>query len=288
MKQLSALIIALSLSVFSLIANESETCPAQTYEDEVANCCYPPQHYIFPNDYDDYPPPPCLCYKPCYSYYYVGFDGGWMLRLKHVPPHSRVGAGNLGTAFDAKAEPGYTVGASIGYRWNCLLRTDISYTFLHPKSHNWKTRFPLDVTESFKAYLHSHLVLFNTYFHPNEFLCLFSSLDPYITCGVGVAINQLDHIKEFTPSGIFYSEIQSYTQTQFAGRLGVGVMKYFCRCWIMDVGFNANYIKSIRSGNERETFNVPGVSTAGHEKIGVFRFKNNWIGNFYLGLKYAF
>lgn len=294
MNTICATIIACALSFTSLIAEEKIvhdlTCSSMIppVSDEVANCFNPCQDYMLPNSFPSCEALPCFLFKPCFSYFYLGFEGGGMFRLSHIPKKPRVGGLSQGIAFDAKPHPGYSLGASVGYRWNCLLRTDLSYTFLHPASFRWKTFFVPPNPEPFKAHLHSHLFLFNTYAHLNEWLCFFSSLDPYITCGVGVALSRLDHIQEFSSSGTFYSKIQPYTQAQFAGRLGLGIMKHFCRCWILDLGFNANYIKSLRSGNERVVFAVPGISSAGRGKIGVYRFKNVWIGNFYLGLKYAF
>ena len=288
MSTFKTLFWGLCLCTASLVANENEISPALNCQNEIASCYYPYQECMLPSNYYSGPPPPCFPCKPCYSYFYVGGEGGWLQRLRHVPNRLGVGFNNLGTAFDAKVYPGYTVSANIGYRWNCLWRTDFSYTYFHPKSLQGKTRFPINVVESFKAHLHSHIALFNTYVHLVGLCELFPCFDPYITCGVGVALNRFDHIQEFNTAGIHYANIQPYTQSQFAGRLGVGVMKYFCRSWILDLGFNANYIRSIRSGNERETFNIPGVSVASHEKIGIYRFKNLWIGNFYLGLKYAF
>ena len=260
------------------------TASLMASEDEI--CFYPGQESFLPSNCYSYPPPP-ISIQPCYSYFYVGLEGGWIHRLRHIPKHSGVGVNNIGTSFDAKAQQGYHVGASIGYRLNTLLRMDISYTYLHPKTFNWTADFLGEQPDTFKAKFNTHLVLFNTYVHLNGLCCPFPTWDPYITCGVGAALSRLDNIQELF-SGIYYAKIQPYTQTQFAGRVGVGVMKYFCRCWILDLGFNANYIRSIRSGNERETFNIPGVSVASHEKIGVYRFNNLWIGNFYLGLKYAF
>lgn len=261
-------------------------CTASLMATEEEICFYPGQECFLPSNCYSYPPPP-ISIQPCYSYFYVGLEGGWIHRLRHIPKHTRVGGNNEGISFDAKIKQGYHIGANIGYRLNTLLRMDVSYTFLHPKSFIWKARFPGNDVETFQAQFHSHLVLFNTYVHLNGLCCPFPTWDPYITCGVGGALSRLDQIKEFSPTGIYFSKIQPYTQTQFAGRVGIGIMKYFCRCWILDLGFNANYIRSIRSGNERETFLTP-ISIDGHQKIGVYRFNNLWIGNFYLGLKYAF
>lgn len=270
MNKLGALFLTLCLYSVSLVAYECQPCIGY-YGDDIKNSCNSRLHSM-----------------PC-PHFYVGIEGGWSTGLGHANKSRGVGDNFTGIAEGPRATSGYNVGASLGYRWNCLLRTDLSYTYLHPKHYNWNTFFSVagnNVTEPFKAHLHSHLVLLNTYMHLNALYCLFPWMDPYISGGVGVAVNRLDDIREFPgelEGGPFFARIQSHTHTHFGARLGAGVMKYFCSCWIVDLGFNANYIGKVRSGNSR-TF----VSGAPRQPIGKYDFKNNWIGTFYLGLKYIY
>lgn len=287
-------LLALSFSITPLLAEEEAPhdideaiALPSTQEDALASCFFPCQVPPLPPDCYVHPSSFCVsCQRSC-SHFYVGLEGGWGTRLSSADKSTGVGAFFNAEAEGPRADSGYHVGASLGYRWSCLLRTDLSYTYLHPNHYNWTTSFSGNLTEPFKANLCSHLLLFNTYVHLNALYCLFPWLDPYISGGVGVAINRLDNIREFPAveesQGPFFARIQSHTQTHFGARLGIGAMKYFCRCWIVDLGFNANYIGRVRSGSSR-TF----VSTGASQSIGKYDFKNNWIGTFYLGLKYAF
>ncbi len=286
MHKFCAALIAFGLSIITLIAEAEGTLhdTSCTFihpheSGEIANCCHPCQEYTPPITYHESPLPTCC------SHFYVGIEGGWSTGLGHANKSRGVGGFFTGIAEGPRADSGYNVGASLGYRWNCLLRTDLSYTYLHPNHYNCNTFFPNpDQTDLFKAHLHSHLILLNTYMHLNAVYCLLPWIDPYITGGVGVAVNRMDDIREFASGEeSFFAKIHSYTHTNFGARVGVGVMKYFCHCWILDLGFNANYIGRVRSDNSR-TFIARGTS----QPIGKYDFKNNWIGTFYLGLKYAF
>lgn len=282
MYKFCATLLTLGLSSISLLANTelTEVSYPVVNQDEILNCS---PACNFPSIYSDCPPPSYFPCRPCCRHFYVGLDGGWAIGLGDADRISGVGAGVNGFAYNAHAHSGYHVGANLGYRWNCLLRTDLSYTYLKPNSYHWRLDAPgAEQNIRFKAHLHSHLVLLNTYLHLNALYCFLPCLDPYITGGVGVATNRLDDISETLNSGAFVGRIQSFTKTNFGARVGIGAMKYFCRSWIVDFGFNANYIGRVDSNNIRNNANG-GVST-----LGAYRFENNWIGTFYLGLKYAF
>lgn len=227
------------------------------------------------------PPSACFSCDPCGRHFYVGLDGGWAIGLGYADRVKNVGGGNTTTAYNAYARSGYHVGGNLGCRWNCLLRTDLSYTYLKPHSYKWRADTPSGpLGIRFDSRLHSHLILFNTYLHLNGLSCFFPCLDPYITGGIGVAINHLDRIREIVPASV--ANIQSSTQTHFGARLGIGAMKRFSRCWVVDGGFNANYIGRVASDNRRT--NANGTL----DIIGPYHFENNWVGTFYLGVKRIF
>ena len=230
----------------------------------------------------------CIPCRPACCHFYLGIEGGWAIGLGYADRVEFVGGSNAGIAYNPYASSGYHVGLNLGYRWNRFLRTDLSYTYLKPHSYKWKLNaFPIQglgagFNSRFKGDLHSHLVLFNTYLHLNAICCFLPFIDPYITGGVGVAINHLGPATETLQLGTFEATISSFTQTNFGARVGIGAMKYFCRCWVVDCGFNANYIGRVASDNTR-TFS-DGVTLF----IGPYHFENNWIGTFYLGVKRTF
>lgn len=286
-----AALMAFGLSFIPLTAEEEETLQDTSYtfnspheSEELANCCYPCQEYDQPAIYYDGPPPCCFSCNPCCSHFYFGLEGGWAIGLGYADRITDVGFRANGAAYNTYAHSGYNVGANLGYRWSCVWRTDLSYTYIKPSSYQWRLDDFLDALADnrLKARLHSHLVLLNTYLHLNALYCFLPWLDPYITGGIGVAINHLDHIQQKNQFGAFIANIYSHRDTHFGARVGIGAMKYFCRSWIIDFGFNANYIGRVASKDKQ-------TNAIGTEQIiGPYHFENNWIGTFYLGLKYAF
>lgn len=281
---------ALYLSIIPLTASEgSEPEPlASISKAEMANCCFANPEYMLPTIYYDCPSMNCAPCWPVCHHFYLGVEGGWAIGLGYADRVSFVNANNNGVAYDAYPSSGCHVGANLGYRWNRLLRTDLSYTYLRPGSYKWKSDFfPISSAVNptfnirYKGNLHSHLVLFNTYLHLNAICCFLPCLDPYLTAGVGVAINHLGPTKEIFQS-VTVSTTSAFTQTNFGARVGIGAMKYFCRCWIADFGFNANYIGRVGTDDTRTLTN--GTT----QFIGPFHFENNWIGIFYLGVKRTF
>ncbi|HEY4832891.1 MAG TPA: hypothetical protein VIH61_10070 [Waddliaceae bacterium] len=244
-----------------------------------------------------YCPPDIRC-----GCFYLGLEGGWDSEISTANRAAHVGAFGDGVAFNSRARVGYEVGVNFGYIFNSWLRADLSYTFLNNK-HEWEAQFPSNnvtigegAIEFFDGRLHTHLALLNLYARLGELYPIAGfRFAPYITGGLGVAMNDFHDIKErvnlsavlATALGsdtlALGSDIQAHTKTNFGGRFGLGILKFCSKNWIWDLGFNVNYIGEVRSGNSRKTvFLVPGVTP-----IHPYRFHHNWIAMLYLGLKYA-
>lgn len=221
------------------------------------------------------------CCSPCPLIFYVGVDGGWAKGLNRSRGEFGSGANFNGTPTDIRAKSGYMVGANIGCRFNALLRSDVSYTYLK-NDYTWTQVFPTGFPTSIKASLRAHLVLFNGYLHLNRLFCLFPYIDPYIGGGIGVASNQLHNTREISSiSGLQIATIDSATSTHFGARVGLGVMKCLWRKIVLDLAFYENYIGEIRTGASR-------TLAAGPQAIGRHRIKNNWVSTVSLGAKYLF
>lgn len=222
----------------------------------------------------------CPCPRPLI--FYVGAEGGWAIGLTDK---TGFGGGALfnGPSFDARARSGYMVGANVGCRFNSLFRSDLSYTFLR-EPYRWtalstNNNFPL----SFSSTLRSHLFLLNGYLNLNSLFCLCPGWDPYVGVGLGVAVNQLRNVQEFTSlNSQFVADINNGNRTNFAARFGLGITRCLWRRTVLDLAFNANYIGQVHTGNART------LSTGQVGPIGIYRFRNNWIGTISLGLKYLF
>ncbi len=220
--------------------------------------------------------------RDVFNQVYVGFEGGWGTGLfkSNRSIHNGPAATLTSTVdFGLDILPGYHVGGNVGYVFNRCWRTDISYTYLH-NVVQWQTAFLGTSTHSFDATHHTHLILWNAYLHLTDYLNGCLGFSPYLTGGVGVAINVLNTIKERDFSTTLLARDNGSRHKNFGARFGMGVLKPFCDQLALDMGFNVNFIGNIRSGRRQN------LTTGGSVPITSFRHSNNWITTFYVGLKY--
>jgi opacity protein-like surface antigen len=221
---------------------------------------------------------------PCYNFwsrFYVGLDGGWATGFS--TSKRDLGGGPLAStsssiSYGLSIQAGYNVGANIGFILCPCLRTDFSYTFLS-NPVKWQNQSSGGAAFSLNAQLHSHLLLWNAYLHLNDFssCCSFS---PYLTGGIGFAINDLGKVSERNASSVLTSNDQGHSHTNFGARFGLGLLKPFRSTWVLDMGTFINYIGTVESGN-RQTPLAGGSSIP----IQPYRHIDNWIGTFYVGVK---
>lgn len=217
------------------------------------------------------------CCTPSYCHWYVGVEGAWSDGAGDATdsPLTAGSTFNIAGVSPQRHESG-ACGANLGFRLNAF-RADFSYTYFSQASYEWQV--PIGFT-SVKAHLTSHLMLFNGYLHPLTGLTRW--FDPYVTGGTGVAINQLTGIQQFRDTGAHLADISSFTQQNWAARVGVGFFSYILNSWIFDMGYSAHYIGRVISGDSRT------LNTGVQQIIGAYKFQNNWINTIYFGLKYAF
>lgn len=215
------------------------------------------------------------------SHFYVGVDGGWSKSINRAARSFGVGEAFNGTAYYGQAMSGYTVGANIGVKCNVLFRADLSYTFFS-NQYKWLASFPgQEIIEPFQGFLNTHLVLINSYLHLNAFTCLFPCFDPYIGGGIGISVNHLYDIEEGNTGFTTPVIIEENTALNFGARLGFGILRCLPAGFIADLGWFANYIGGVRTG---ETRTREGIT----KPIGVYIHRNNWISTLFLGLKKYF
>lgn len=224
----------------------------------------------------------------CCQNFYVEAEGGFATSLGKAKNRFDVGViGSEGIAFNPEFRPGGYVGVKLGYVLLSCFRIDVSYSFF-TGDYDWEGAFNNEVTEIFEADLDSHVVLCNAYLHidrlccsPCDYLCL----SPYAMGGVGAAWNHLENIGEFALNALVEkrAEINSKWEANFAGRFGFGVLTKVFECLFFDVGVHATFIGDVSSDDTRLT-----IQTNLTEPINPYKFKNNWIGAFYIGLQYPF
>ena len=278
---------------------EQSICPADSLEPSLDNSVYCEDLFSPTASYEACPiiidclPPVCstgplcddsVCAIGFCRKFYIGFEGGWSNGLGRADTAKNVGQIGLnGTTDDAHAAFSTVLGAEIGCWFNAWIRMDLSYAFTNAR-YNWYTVYP-PVNPSF-AYLDSHLVLINGYWHLRQ-LCLVRSLlgniDPYISGGIGAAINYLHEDREYSTVSTFLSLVTPKTHANFGARIGGGIFIPVNQRVIFDVAFYANYIGKIVSGDRRTLINPPITLP-----LVPFVFKNNWIASLTFGLKYHF
>jgi hypothetical protein len=205
--------------------------------------------------------------------WYVGLEGGLTTGLDNADDSSGVGSSFNGVATGAQCGDGYNVGIRLGH-WLCdSVRVDCSYHY-HADDYNWVTTFPgTNNVNAVDAEVECHVALFNAFWHP---LSGYLRFDPYVGCGIGVAINQMHSAKETFPGQFTFNfaEIESGTSTAFAAALCAG-FQIPCgdRC-SLDWGVTALHLGEISSGESRIFFS-PGQAFP--QRIAPYEFGNNWV-----------
>jgi hypothetical protein len=215
--------------------------------------------------------------------YYIGCEGGWSAPFLITPRSSETEfRGIPRISRDLHLSSGYHFGLNVGCMCNRYMRVDISYTFL---SNPARWRLQLDGMEgTFDAQLHTHLVLFNGYLHLNKLCRLKLHFAPYLTAGIGAVVTDLTHVKEHNAPALFtlVNGERGITDSNFAARVGLGFLKPFFCNWVIDAGFNLNYIGGIATGNQLplDEILITGIIPDPLEH------PHNWISTLFIGLKY--
>lgn len=224
------------------------------------------------------------CDCDCDNNFYIGVDGGFAFGL--VQSRSDFDPGNAititgSTTFDAHIGAGFHVGANAGYWLRSNLRADISYSYMRVPL-TWVVQFafpdPEFSSDFYTLYDNCHLVLGNAYYHLNNFFV--NDYSPYISGGVGVAFNAAGKTDVRFRQGQLGAHLNPYTNTNFAARFGVGLMKPFCG-HALDMGFNFLFIGAVKTGETLLGLN--GFSGI----VEPNRHHMNWVGTFYVGFKYG-
>lgn len=232
--------------------------------------------------------------------FYIGVDGGFAYGL--VQARSDFSVNNINTpppavppsastTYNCSNGPGFHVGANAGY-WLCpSLRTDISYSYIKTPVR-WETQYVFSspdflevASDFFAAYNNCHLILWNGYYHLNQF---FNCVDfsPYISGGIGLAVNSLGKTDVRNNGGILIGRINNATNTNFAARFGLGFLKPFCN-WVLDMGFNFQFIGAIKTGTTLSLFPRADLPSGLDQPINRHQHFSNWLGTFYVGIKYG-
>lgn len=254
--------------------------PTPTPEYYVQNPQYYPQAPEYCPEYCDTQLPEYCTVKKCRPYY-VGIDAGWCFGLSDSSSQ-RNGGDFTGVSSDAHSQSGSTMSVAVGRSLNKFLRADIQYTFLSTP-YAWDTNFGDGTIEPFTARLHAHLLLANVYLHLNPFFrCKY--FDSYVAGGVGAAFNSFKDILERSSlnSHNIFSRVESHSHNNFAGRVGIGIMRSLGNCGIVNLEFNSYYVGTFLSGSRRD------FPDGGSEIIGPYKFNNNWLGSLSLGFKFIF
>lgn len=243
-----------------------------------------------------------VCFSPfrlsawCWDDFYAEVGSGFVTGLGRAKGTIGVGPvmfnGNA-IAINAESLPGWFVEGKLGYICSPCLRFDASYTFISSEYH-WQGVFgvaselDLGTPSVFESDLNAHIALFNAYVQLDQ-LCNATacwSVSPYIMGGIGAAWNNLNDIQllispiGFVPA-VEYAKLKDHTTTNFAGRFGLGLLARVS-CFTFNTAVRATYIGSVKTGDSRTN---PGTSSI---PIIPFDLKNNWLGDFYVGLNYRF
>lgn len=301
------LLLLMPLVVGQLQAEECCYRQTEAYYDQNAGYYVPVPQYYVPapeycdqnSEYDVQAPEYCpeYCYTQIPEYccirrcrpYYIGIDAGWSFGLSKSRSYHN-GADFAGRSSDARARSGYSISAEIGRQWNSYISADIQYTFLS-NPFEWKVAFSSTDIEKVTAHTNIHLLLVNGFINLNKNpLFRVNYFDPCLAGGIGVAFNSLKDIEEkaFNNSNLTGDTITSHTETNFAARVAIGIMKYLGNCRIINLEFNSYYIGTLSSGNMRKIINPVAGPVGTQERIGPYKFKNNWMGTLTLGAKYRF
>jgi len=222
------------------------------------------------------------------AYYYVGVEGGGLTGMSRSTPKLGVGAFGLqGDAVNPRPRAGFEVGGNVGYRFPRYTRSEIAYTFQR-QSYDWQAIFPSGIVtpaspvqvQSFQSKVSSHLIFWNQYLQVGDFCPFASNLDPYLLGGLGVAFNRLEKTQEIATNSALTATLAEKSVAQLAFRFGMGTLVSSTQCWRLDAGVQVTYIGEVRSGDTRTT---PSGAIQG---IGTYRFENNWIGVFNIGIKF--
>lgn len=243
-----------------------------------------------------------VCFSPlhascwCWNDFYAEAGGGFIVGLGRAK--APIGKGPTtfnGNAIPINAEslPGWFVEGKLGYIYSPCLRFDASYTYVSSQYH-WQGVFGaappigLGTPSVFEADLDAHILLFNAYLQLDQLCAVTScwSVSPYLMGGIGAAWNDLNDIEllispaDSVPA-IEFARLKDHTTTNFAGRFGLGLLARVS-CFTINTALRATYIGRIKTGDSRTN---PGTADL---PIIPFDFKNNWLGDFYVGLSYQF
>jgi hypothetical protein len=223
----------------------------------------------------------------CLDNIYIEAGGGFVTGLSRARDEFGVEAvstsGN-GIATNAQILPGGFAEAKIGYLCFPCLHFDVSYTFVTSR-FNWQeisgtnSTFDFATTSVFNADLNSHIVLANAYLQLDQLCCDATPcwcVSPYLMGGVGAVWNDLFNIKQFvsptTLSSVGLIRMPEPITSNFAARFGLGVLARFY-CVAFNAALRATYINAIKTSNT-------GTSST--------TIRNNWLGDFYVGVNYLF
>lgn len=229
----------------------------------------------------------CLMAAPLCAredFFYAGVEGGFVTGLSQATLKRNVGSAFNSIGSNPSPRVGFEVGGSVGYKLPCLWRTEVAYAF-HRQSYDWTLNNNLNIDAVFNAKLQTHLLMWNNYLHLRDiYRCpqSISSIDPYLSCGIGGAWNTLKDTIEYQSNSLELATLDSRTTSQFAFSLGVGFLAYSSQMWIVDTFFRATYIGEVRTPGTRNFTLVPGS-----QPVGPYRFENNWIGTFGVSLKFG-
>lgn len=139
----------------------------------------------------------------------------------------------------------YGIGA--GYRFNSLIRTDITYSQRDNFEHDKTAYFNTDaVRQTFD--IKNKTLMANAYFNFNGLKNSTSwKLDPFVGFGLGYAWNEVENYKEQGPTALTFN-YRKKKHNNFAWQLSLGITAHISKHLDADLGYRYLNIGKITTG----------------------------------------
>lgn len=223
--------------------------------------------------------PPVIDYDDYHRLPYFNIEGGYGFPFSGSPAENAGSLGN-GRVIRHRSSDGFVIGAGLGFWHSEALRCELRYQLI-AGDFNWTADYrPLGFNLArFDSNWQSHQIMPVLYWHP---FAPSSSIgvSPFVGVGGGLAINQLDRIRESSldPIDSVYAKYRRRTRVSPTVMFSTGVQfRIMSQLWL-NVETSASYLGDISSSDRRNFAN------GNSEQIHPYTFRDQWLGTVTIGL----